>query len=611
MTVQFQISDNHCAIDGFDTLAKLFRNRVEIWGDKVALREKEMGIWESYTWQRFNEYARNIAGGLLSLGLKPGDVVAVLSEDNKEWVFADMGVHIARGRLCGVYPTYQPQQLKHMLIDADAKFLFVENEEQLDKFLEIRDDLPNLQKIYVFDWKGLEKLNDPMVAPIDQLYMLGEAFQKANLKALDLSIDAGSNDDIVLLIYTSGTTGTPKGALISNRYLLFPMTLPKEYIPISDADEVLTYLPLCHAAERFVSLCFNLAHGMRINLAESPETIFQNIQELSPTVIFGVPRIWEKFYSQIYTLMSEATWFGRKSYDWAIKIGTKRADLQIANKPISAWLKLQYFLADQFVFKNLKQLIGLDRAQFLLSGAAPISEDLLKWYLAMGFVVSEIYGQTETGLLTGTSREKMQPGTVGTALPGVDIRLGDNNEILASGISMFSGYHNNIEATENTHKDNWVHTGDVGAVDEDGVYKIVDRIKDIIITAGGKNITPSQFENKIKVSPYLSDVIVIGDARKYLTCLIMIDQENVENYAQANSIPFTDYRSLCARPEVISLIENILAEANKSFSSVEQIKKFRIIDLLLTAEDDELTPTMKLKRSFVEKKYAGLISQMY
>lgn len=609
--VQSIIQDDFVSIDGHDTLAKLFRDRVGKWGERIAMREKNFGIWEAFTWNQYNEYARNIAGGLLELGLERGDVVAVLSEDNKEWAFIDMGVHIAGGRVNGVYPTYQANQLQHMLQDSEARFLFVEDEEQLDKFLEVRDQLPSIEKVFVIDWKGLRGFHDPIVEPIGHLYELGIQYQHHHSKALDESIDKGENSDIAVLIYTSGTTGAPKGALISNRYLLFQITASPEPFPITETDEILTYLPLCHAAERVVSLCMCLGHGVKLNFAESAETVFQNIQELSPTVIFAVPRIWEKFYSRIATLMSEATWLGKKGYDWAVAVGQKRADYILAQKPVPASLAFQYKLADLLVLRNLKHLLGLDRAHFLMSGAAPISADLLKWYLALGLPVAELYGQTETGLATMTVRSKPKPGTIGLPLPGVDMRLSEQGEIQVKSPSVFSGYHNNEASTNSTIIDGWVHTGDVGEVDEHGFYKITDRLKDIIITAGGKNITPSQIENQLKFSPYVSDAIVIGDARKYLSCLIMIDQENVEHFAQTNAIPFTDYKSLCAREEIVALIDEEITKANQKFSSVEQIKKFRLINVLLTPEDDEVTPTMKLKRKFVETKYADLINQMY
>lgn len=609
--VDLAVNDGVVTVDGQQTLAQLMRLRVSMWGERIAMREKDFGIWQDYSWRDFDYYARRIAAGLMALGLKRGDVVAILSETNKEWVFADMGIHIAGGVCNGIYPTYKPRQLEYTLLDSSARFLFVEDEEQLDKYLTVRNTLPNVEKVFVFDWKGLRGFSDPKVAPLSHLEDLGAQFIAANPAALDASIDMGKSADTAVLIYTSGTTGKPKGACVPHSYLLFQMGAAPDPLPIGPNDEMLTYLPLCHAAERMISLCMSLGHGQRLNFAENSEAVFQNIQELSPTVLFAVPRIWEKFYSRVATLMSEATWAGRAGYGVALRIGEKRAECLISGKRPSVALAATYWLADRFVFRNLKQLLGLDRARFLLSGAAPISADLIRWYLALGLPIAEVYGQTETGIATATRKGMFRPGTVGHPLPGVDVKLGASSEILVRTPGGFSGYLNLPEATADTLVDGWIRTGDVGEIADDGAIRITDRLKDIIITAGGKNITPSQIENQLKFSPYISDATVIGDQRKYLSCLVMIDRDNVEHYAQNRSIPFTDYRSLCARPEVIALIEAEIAKANTHFSPVEQIKKFRLIDVLLTPEDEELTPTMKLKRNFVAQKYAALIDQMY
>lgn len=597
-------------VDGCDTIAKLFVNRVEKWGDHVALREKNFGIWESYTWRDFDRYARRYAAGLVALGLQPGDVIAIQSEDNKEWVFADMAAHLSRGTINGIYPTYQSEQLQYSLEDSSARYLICEDEEQLDKYLSVADRLPNVERVFVIDWKGLRNFESETVRPIDELEKLGKKTLAERPDILEDRIAGAGNEDIAVLIYTSGTTGRPKGAKISHRYLLFQMGAAPDPFPFREGDELLTYLPLCHMAERMMSLCFQLKCRTVLNFAESSETVFQNIRELSPTVLFAVPRIWEKFYSRVATMMDEATWAGRKGYELALKFGKARAERLAEGKPVPFGLRVGFRLADLLVLRNLKQELGLDRSRMRLSGAAPISHDLLRWYEALDLPVNEGYGQTETGIATFCA-----PGTpaghVGKPIPGVEIRLGAQDEILVRGAGNFSGYLNMDEATAKTLVDGWVHTGDVGRIGNDGALYITDRLKDIIITAGGKNVTPSLLENQLKFSPYVSDAVIVGDRRKYLTCLIMIDRENVEAYAQRNRIPFTDYRSLCARPEIVALIEGVVKEANGKFSSVEQVKAFRLINVMLTAEDEELTPTMKLKRSFVEKKYGDLIETMY
>jgi len=598
-------------IDGCDTMSKLFLKKCAERGGRVAMREKDFGIWQSFTWNDYRDRAMDIANGLLSLGLERGDVGSILSEDCKEWVWADQGIMLAGGVVNGIYPTYQPPQALHALTDSRCRFLFVEDEEQLDKFLEIEEQLSNVERVFVFDWKGLRGFDHARVEPIETLFELGREFRRENPELVERIVEQGGNEDLALLVYTSGTTGMPKGSMISNRYLLFQMTFAPDIIRQREDDEILTYLPLCHIAERIFSLCLPIAHGATINFAESPETVAQNIQELSPTYMFAVPRVWEKFYSRVSTSMSEATWIGRKAYEWAVRVGMRRADRLLAGARPTALENLGFRLADLLVFGNIKKLLGLDRTRGLLSGAAPISDQLLKWYLALGIPIDEAYGQTETGLTNSTRPGEFRLGTVGPPLPGVEIRIDDNGEILVRSRGQYSGYLNQPEKTAQTVVNGWVHTGDVGRLDDDGNLIITDRIKDIIVTAGGKNVTPSLIENELKFSPYISDAVVIGDRRKYLTCLIMIDKENVEHYAQMRAIPFTDYRSLCARDEIIELIDSEIRRVNGDFSSVEQVKKFRLIDVLLTAEDEELTPTMKLKRSYISEKYAHLIDTMY
>lgn len=601
----------HHTVEGCDTTPKLFLKVSRQRGDRIALREKDLGVWQSYSWNDFREQAWCLAHGLRSLGLGAGDIVAILSEDCKEWVWADMGVMLAGGVVCGIYPTSQAPQVQFCLQDSGAKVLFVENEEQLDKYLEIEDSVPDLLAVFYFDGKGLRGFSHARAKPIESLYDLGREAMATQPGVVDAAASATRPDDPAVIVYTSGTTGKPKGAVIPHRALMFHMTCAPHPLQIGPDDELLTYLPLCHLAERLFSLTLPLATGATINLVESPASVPENLRELSPTVVFGVPRIWEKSYSRVATLMSEASWLGRRAYQVALAVGSRRADALMAGRKPSLGEELLFRLADRLVFRNIKQLLGLDRARFLISGAAPISDSLLRWYAALGLAIAELYGQTETGIATITQPGEFKPGTVGHPLPGVDLRLADTGEILVRSDGQFSGYLNQPERTAETVMAGWVHTGDVGRTDADGSLRITDRIKDIIITAGGKNITPSLIENELKYSAFIADGVVIGDRRPFLTALIMIDKENVEHHAQVHGIPFTDYRSLCARPEVVELIHQEVVRVNQRFSSVEQIKRFRLIDVLLTADDEELTPTMKLKRNIVSQKYRSLIDDMY
>jgi long-chain acyl-CoA synthetase len=598
--------------DGHATVPGLFRHRVHELRDRTALREKEFGIWKAISWAEYGRAVRHVGLGMMSLGLKRGDVVAILSENNKEWLYTDMGTIAVGGVSCGIYPTDSSKQVEYIVNDSKARFLFVEDEEQLDKYLTARERMPSLLKVVVYDMEGLRDFKDPMVMSFAQLLEEGAAYESAQREAWDRAVEAAQPEDLMVLIYTSGTTGPPKGAMINHRAVIFQMTAGQSIIPLVEGDEQLCFLPLCHIAERSFSVFWPLASKSVINFVESPETFAENLREVSPTVLFAVPRVWEKFYSGITIRLKEATWLGRTAYGLALKLGARRAAALIAGKKPDVWTDLAFRVADWAVLTNVKRIMGLDRCRWVITGAAPIAPELIRWYFALGINMYEVYGQTENvGVATGTGPGRLRLGTVGVPTKGTELKLSPEGEVLLKGPYLFMGYLNQPEKTAETLKDGWLHTGDVGSIDADGFVRVTDRLKDIIITAGGKNITPSEIENQLKFSPYISDAVVIGDRRQYLTALIMIDHDNVAKFAQDRNVPFSNYASLCRATEVVDLIRDEIEKVNKGFARVETIKKFRLIDTLLTAEDEELTPTLKLKRKLVNTKYKELIDSMY
>jgi len=599
-------------IEGCDTIVKLFRYRVQQLGNKVAMREKNFGIWESFTWADYGNKAREIGMGLLALGLNRGDVCSIVSDNNKEWLFTDMGILCSGGVTSGVYTTDSSKQLEYLVTDSRTRFLFVENEEQLDKYLEVRENTPTIKKVIVFDPEGLHEFADDQVMMIEDLYELGRTYYRDHPDLWDREIDKTRPEDLMVLIYTSGTTGPPKGSMISHLNSMYQIETFDKILEINDKDEQLSFLPLCHILERLLSILIPLKSCGTVNFVEGPDTVPENIRELSPTIFIAVPRIWEKFYAVIQLQVKDATRFGKWAYHIAVKIGEQASSYKIKRKPIPSLLSAVYWIAKKTVLDNILRMMGLDRLRWAGTGAAPISPDLIRWYISMGVEMFEAYGQTECcGVATANIIGNSKLGTIGQAIPGTDIKISGDGEILIESPSVFLGYLNQPDKTAETVVDGWLHTGDVGKKDDEGFVTITDRLKDIIITAGGKNISPSEIENQLKFSPYITDAVVIGDARKYLTCLILIDQENVEKHAQDNDIPYTNYASLCKAKEITELIWAETVKVNKQFARVEQIKKIRLIDQLLTAEDDELTPTMKLKRKFVNKKYEGLIASMY
>jgi long-chain acyl-CoA synthetase len=600
-------------LDG-DTMSTMFWNAVAKRGDLVWLRQKELGIWRSWTWTQTGQQVRDIANGLLSLGFAPGECASVLANTTVDWVFVDFAILSCGGVSNGIYPTDAAVQVQYLSQDSGTVYLFVEDDEQLDKALEARAQLPKLRKIIVLDMEGLRDFSDPDVIGLDQLRELGRAYAQKHPGEMEARVKAVKPSDLAILVYTSGTTGKPKGAMHIHEGLVYTVRGYNTLTSQDETDERMCFLPLCHIAERMGGQYFAMYTGSKLNFVENPDTVPDNVREISPTVFTAVPRVWEKFYSSVTIAVKEAGKLQQLAYAWSIKAGSEVADLVMQGKAVPFGNKLKYRIARVLAIDNVRKLIGLNNARFAVTGAAPISPELVKWYLAIGVPMLEVWGMTETtGAATGMPPTKIKPGSIGTAANFCEVRIDkDTGEILVRGKSVFAGYLNQPEKTAETiDKDGWLHTGDVGSVDEEGYFKITDRMKDIIITAGGKNVTPSEFENELKFSPYITDAVVIGDKRPYLTVIILIDQENVEKFAQDGDIPFSNYASLCKAPQVQELIQGEIDKINKKFARVEQVKKFFLLENQLTAEDEELTPTMKLKRKLIQQKYSTQIEAMY
>ena len=597
-----------------ETLPQMYWNAVQQRADKVWLREKKLGIWRPVTWAQSGAVVREVAMGLAALGLQPGECAAILSNTIPNWVLVDLAIQSAGGVCNGVYPTDSAEQLKYLCTDSTTCVLFVEDEEQLDKALQVREQLPLLKWTVVFDMEGLHQLDDPRVLSLAALREKGRAFDAAHPGEFERRLASRGPADLAILVYTSGTTGRPKGAMHRHAGLVYSVRQSNVGFPQNDVDERMCFLPLCHIAERLLGAYSSVYSGAVLNFAESPETLADNVREIAPTIFFAVPRVWEKFYSGVVIAVKEASKPQQLAYAWSIGVGRRIAELVLAGQPVPARLKLQFVLARWLALDNARKLIGIHRARLLLTGAAPISPELIRWYLALGVPMVEGWAQTESCALgTIMTPERMRPGTIGRAADGVEVKVDPiTSELLIRGPNVFMGYLNQPELTAQTiDADGWLHSGDVGTVDDAGFFRITDRMKDIIITAGGKNITPSEWENELKFSPYVTDAVVVGDQRAYLTALIMVDQENVEKFAQDHDVPFSSYASLTRSPEVRALVQLEIDKVNTRFARVEQIKKFHLLESQLTAEDEELTPTMKLKRRLVQQKYAPQIEAMY
>jgi long-chain acyl-CoA synthetase len=478
----------------------------------------------------------------------------------------------------------------------------------------MREDLPHLEYVVYWDKKGLERINDDRLIFYDDFIALGKESFDNNPDLHLKRVEQVQPDDIALLVYTSGTTGKPKGAMITSKNILWVVKtlMVRGGNVIDQDDETMSFLPLCHIFERLFSVYIPMIVGNTINFAEGPDTIAQNIREIRPTVGYAVPRVWEKFQSSILIKMGDAPWLNRWVFKKAMKIGEDYTDKLLDHEKPGIGLRLKRFLAYWSILYPLKYMMGMDRMKGALSGAAPISPKVMKFYHTLGITMVEGYGMTESSaLITISTFDDFKLGTVGKPIPNAEVRLTDEGEIIARHPGVISGYYKYPEATARALIDGWLHTGDVGEIDSEGYLRIVDRKKDLIITAGGKNIAPQKIENMLKVSPYINDAIVIGDKRKFLSAIIVLDEDNVNKYARDHKIQYTAYSDLASHEVIFKLIDGEVSKVNKEVARVENIRKFTILDKRLYVEDGEVTPTMKVKRKFINDQYHDLIEAMY
>jgi long-chain acyl-CoA synthetase len=587
----------------------LFFSQVARYKDRVALRHKDYGIWNRISWKEYGAMVRLVAAGLISLGVQPGDKVSILGENRPEWLFCDLGNMSIGGVSVGVYPTSAPDQVAYVVGHSESQVLFIENEEQVDKVLQI---LPELQvkQVIVWDPKGLWGFSQERIIFFDEFLKRSKTYLEQNPDCVDRRLAEIQPDDTAMIIYTSGTTGRPKGAMISHHNILSMTDSYLQANPGYDTDEALSYLPLAHIYENLISLFQAIRAGGTVNFVESMDTLPHNLKEVSPTIFASVPRIWEKFASMIAIRMADSTPSKKLLYQISIGVGLKYVQTP-KNSKERFWWSLLYWPLYGLVLYHLKRQLGLERVRVAICGAAPASPELFQYYNAIGVPLREGYGQTEsTGVIALQRLDRPRWGYVGEIVPGVEVKIAEDGEILAKGANVFQGYFKNPELTAETVKDGWLYTGDVGAL-EDGFLKIMDRKKDILITAGGKNITPAFIENKLKFSSYIQDAVVIGDGRKFLSALVLIDEDNVTKYAQDNRIPYTTFEDLTQNPEIQKLIDQEVAKVNKTLSQVESIKKFALLPRRFYEEDGDVTPTKKVKRRFLEKRYAELIESLY
>jgi long-chain acyl-CoA synthetase len=606
-------------MSGVRTVPVRVREWAERSPDEVALRDKRFGVWQEITWASYWEQVELVAHALMSLGLEPGDRVGVHSENRPEWLFADVGTVAAGGITVGLYPTNPAAEVRHILKDAGARILVAEDQEQVDKALEVRADLPDLQWIVYVDPSGVTTYDDPSLLSWNELLERGRAHRAEHPDAVDRTMAAASEDDVVTLIYTSGTTGPPKGAMLTARNVNLAIevlvTSGGFYRNPSPQDLTLSYLPLAHVADRISTEWTNAEAGTRVHFAESIDTVQANLREVQPTLFFAVPRIWEKMRATVEIKMASASRIKRWNYRLWMRLG-RNVGRSLAQNGGTHTLgtRFRYALGYPFLFWPLRRQLGLAKCRFASSGAAPIAPEVLEWFFGLGVVIHEIYGMTENAAVATVNRPgRIKLGTVGEAHPDIEVRIDERTgEILTRHAGVFAGYWNQPDKTAETiDADGWLHTGDVGELVDGTHIRIVDRLKDILITAGGKNISPSEIENSLKFSPFIKEAVVVGDRQPYLSALIGIEWDTVGDWAQRRRLPYTTYRNLSENPEVLNLVREILCETNERFSRPENVRRFRMIPKELDHEDGELTATQKVKRAAIADMFGHLVEDMY
>jgi long-chain acyl-CoA synthetase len=603
------------------TVASRVRERARQMPDAIALREKDFGIWQQVTWRDYWDRSELVGHGLLALGIQPGDRVAVHSENRCEWLYSDIGAVSVRAVTVGLYPTNPPAEVAYLLSHSGARILIAEDQEQVDKALEVLDQLPELERIVYLEPRGIRyRYDNPKLLSWQDFLILGQEHRAAHPEAVEQRMSEAASDDVLTMVYTSGTTGPPKGAMLTVSNVEYCIDVLIEgggftSPPPSTSDIILSYLPLCHVAERIFTTWFSASGGVQVHFAESIETVQANLREVQPTILFGVPRIWEKVLAGVRIRIDSASWLKRGLGRFWLRVADRIAvTLERTGGTHTTSSRVRYVIGYLFFFRALRDRIGMRKVRYAASGAAPIAPEVLRFFMGIGVPMHEVYGMTENSAIATANRPgRVKVGTVGEAHPGVELRIDETTgEILTRHAGTFAGYWKDPEATARAiDRDGWLHTGDVGEWVDGTHVKITDRMKDLIITAGGKNVAPSEIENALKASPFVKEAIVIGDRRPYLSALIGIELETVGHWAQARKLAYTTYRDLAEKQEVRRLVQSIVDGVNERFASAEQVKKFSMLPKELDHEDGELTATQKVKRSAITTMFGDQVERMY
>ena len=599
-------------MDASDTFPKLLVSQYEKWPDQVAMRKKDFGVWKEYTWRDAYENVRYLSLGFLALGLQRGDKVAIIGENEPEWFWAEFAAQAAGGIMVGIYTDMVPAQVEFMFSHSEATIAVANDQEQVDKFLEIRERIPRLKKIIYWDPRGLRNYNDPLLVSYAETIELGKAYEKDHPTAFEQNLGQGSADDIAALYYTSGTSGEPKAGMVSHRSLIHSGRSFLAYNPLTSRDNLFSYLPAAWIGEGMFATAAHITGAVILNFAEEPETVQEDMREIGPTVTTYGPRQWEDMARTIQVRISEAAAINRFLYRMFLKVGYKRVELIEQESRGSLFWRFLIKMADLLVFYPLRENFGLRRCKIATTGSAAMSVDTFRFWSALGVRLKQIYGSTEAGFVAGHRSGEIYFETLGNIATCAQVKIAADSEILVCGPQTFSGYYRNPKKTEETLIDGWVHTGDAGFIDKRGHLVFLDRLSDMSTLSTGTRYAPQYIEGRLRFSPYIKDAMSLGgEKRDYIAVIIIIDFANVGKWAEEHHINYTTFADLSQKREVAGLIAKDVRRVNEGFGSETRVKKFVLLHKEFDPDEEELTRTRKIRRGFMEERYKELVEAIY
>jgi long-chain acyl-CoA synthetase len=590
----------------------LIENARKHGSEKVALREKEFGIWQSVSWADYLANVQDLALGLVALGYEPGDKLAILGDNRPEWLYSELAIQSLGGAAVGIFPDSHVDQVKYIIDHSDAVFLIVEDQEQTDKFLELKEACPKVRYVIVDDMKGMRYYDDPLLISLKKVRKMGRDLGLESPGLFEKTVEELTEDTVALIAYTSGTTGLPKGAMLTHRNMVKMAASYDQIDPAYPTDNHVSFLPLPWVGEQMTAVAWNLYRGFVVNFPEKIETVAENIREVGPEILFAPPRFWERICSDMQVRIQDAVWIKRFFYKLCMPIGYKAAECRLANKKPSLPVYLLDKICYLLLFRSLKNYFGLGNLRNVYTGGAALGPEIFNLFQALGVNIKQIYGQTETsGISVGHRNGDIKLTTVGKPMPEMEIKISDSGEILSRGPTVFAGYYKNEKATKTALVDGWLHSGDQGILDEDGHLVMIDRMKDVMQLVDGTKFSPQLIENKLKFSIYISEAVVVGKDRPFVAAMINMDMGNVGKWAESNKITYTTYTDLSQKDDVYELVAGEVAKINASLPKAAQVKKFVMLHKELDADDDEMTRTRKVRRSFVEERYSQVIDALY